>query len=320
MRGSSNYERQLHKATRDFELWFENALGRDIVTIDGIEQHAVFQDQNQSNNKDLSDDKYIMVKKDSNMRVGSYVEWRDATWMVFTDEYKTIPTHKQSKVKESNQVMKWMVNGDVCNNGQGYPAFIQNQTLYTLGVSTSGNNAWIVNAKMMMYMQDNDESRGIKIGQRLFIGSEVYQVMFKDHVSRKGLVHYLLEQDFINESRDNVDERIADYYTAENTDTTEEPTGTSKEVIVSGLDKARIGSLVTYEASVFQDGTETSEGITEWTVADTESVAYVEEQTGEYIKIRIESNFQKVGSTITVIGKTEDGTIGSKSVNIISPY
>jgi hypothetical protein len=32
------------------------------------------------------------------------------------------------------------------------------------------------------------------------------------------------------------------------------------------------------------------------------------------------NNFQKVGSVITVIGKTADGTIGSKPVNIISPY
>jgi hypothetical protein len=321
VKGGTSYERKLNEATRSFEQWFRNSIGRELVTIDGIEQYAVFQDQNQNNNKDLSDDKYMIVEKGSNMKVGSYVGWRKTTWMVFTDEYKTINTHKQAKVKESNHVMKWMVKNKVCGNGMGYPAFIQNQTLYTLGVSTSGSHAWIVNAKMMMYMQDNSESRSIRIGQRIFIGGEVYQVMFKDYVSRSGLINFLLEQDFVNLERDNVELGIADYYTAENSDSTqEEPAGISKEIIISGSDKARIGTLATYEASVFQDGTKVSEDITEWVIADTESVATVVEQTSTSITIRIESNFQKVGSVINIIGKTADGTIGSKSVNITSPY
>lgn len=319
-KGGTAFDRKLNEATRSFENWFKNSIGRELVSIDGVQQYAIFQDQNQNNNKDLSDDKYIVVENSSNMKVGSIVDWRDAVWMVFTDEHKTIPTHKQAKIKESNHVMKWMVGNKVCGNGLGYHAFIQNQTLYTLGVSTSGNNAWIVNAKMMMYLQDNEETRNLKVGQRIFIGTEVYQIMFRDYVSRKGLVHFLLEQDFVNPARDNVEEHIADYYTAINSDTTQEPTGTAKEVVINGADKARIGTLVTYEASVFQDGTALSEGISEWTIADTEAVATVVEQTTQKITIRIESNFKKVGSVITVIGKTSDGAIGSKTVNIISPY
>ncbi len=320
-KGLSNYDRKLMQKSRSFQKWFDSSLANEIVHIDGIEQNAVFQDVNQNNNKDLSDDKYVVVENSSNMRVGSYISWRNTTWIVFTDEHKTIPTHKQAKIKESNHSIKWMVGNNVSGNGNGYPAFIQNQTLYTLGVSTSGSHSWIVNAKMMMYLQDNPESRGIKIGQRLFIGGEVYQVMFKDTVSRQGLVHYLLEQDFVNASRDNVEERIADYYTAIAEDSTpQESTGVSKEITINGLDKARIGSLVKYEATILQDGNVVSEDIVEWIVADTEAVATVVEQTPQNISIRIESNFKKVGSTISVIGKTIDGTVGSKTVNIISPY
>lgn len=324
-KGGTAYERRLSSASRDFQNWFDNALGRELVKIDGVEQYAVFQDQNQNNNKDLSDDKYIVVEKTSNIEVGSYVEWRNGIWMVFTDENKTIPTHKQAKVKESNHIIKWMIGDKICGNGAGYNAYIQNQTLYTLGVSTSGNHSWIVNAKMMMYLPNTDESRNIKIGQRIVIGGAIFQVMFKDYVSRKGLINYLLEQDFYAEDRDNLELGIADYYPALNSDTNqevEEPTAPESEkvVTISGADKARIGSTLKFEASVFQDGTALSEGITEWTIADTEAVATVVEQTDKYITIRIVNNFQKVGSIITVIGKTADGTIGSKPVNIISPY
>jgi hypothetical protein len=320
VKGKTPYERAFKAKARSFKQWFDNAINKELVKIDGVEQYAVFQDQNQSNNKDLSDDKYIIVENSSNMRVGSYIEWRDKIWMVFTEENKTIPTHKQAKIKLSNHRIKWMIGNRVCNNGLGYPAFVQNQTLYTLGVSTNGHHAWIVNAKMMMYMQDNEETRAIQIGQRIFIGGAVYQVMFKDPVSRKGLINYLLEEDFVNPNRDDVVNEIADYYTGINSDTTQVATGVSKEVVINGADKARIGTVVRYDASVYQDGTLLSEGIAQWTIADTEAVATVVEQTPQYITIRIEKNFKKVGSVITVIGRTADGVTGSRTVNIISPY
>lgn len=311
-KGGTSYERKLHSASRDFQRWFDNSLGRELVTVDGIEQFAIFQDQNQNNNKDLSDDKYMIVEKGSNVKVGSYVNWRNVKWMVFTDEHKTIPTHKQVKVKETNHTIKWMINGKVSGNNSGYRAFIQNQTLYTLGVSSSGSHAWIVNAKMMMYLPDNSETRAIKIGQRIVIGGAVYQVMFKDYVSREGLINYLLEQDMVATERDNLELGIADYYTDTHT-SVETPSESTpvEEVAITGSDKARIGSLVKYESNI---------DIVEWTIADTESVATVSEQKSSSITIRIESNFKKVGSVITLIGKTESGAIGSKTINIVSPY
>lgn len=321
-RGKTSFERQMNSSKRYFQRWFDNTLSREEVDIDGVTQFAVFHDQNQNNNKDLSDDKYIMVENESNMRVGSYVQWRNKHWMVFTDEHKTIPTHKQAKVKESNHNIKWMIDGKVCGDGKGYHAFIQNQTLYTLGVSSSGNHAWLANAKMMMYLPNNPESKSIRIGQRIVIGGAVYQVMFKDYVSREGLINYLLEQDMVSTEYDNLELGIADYYPRKNSDTIEETpsSGVEKEVVITGSEKARIGSLVRYDANVLQDGSKTSEGITEWIVVDTESTATVEEQTGEYVTIRIVNNFQKVGTVITVIGKTSDGVTGSKAVKVISPY
>lgn len=321
VRGNSYADRVLTVKTREFEQYFEDAINRELVTIDGVEQYAIFQDQNQNNNKDLSDDKYIVVKNESNLKTGSYVTWRDKIWMVFTEENKSTKSHKQGKVKASNHYIKWMNNGHVSGNGQGYPAFIQNQTLYTLGISTSGNHSWIVNAKMMMYLQDNSETRTLKIGQRIFIGGEVFQIMFRDYVSRNGLINFLLEQDFVNKERDDVENEIADFYTAQNEEQTDqEVIGTSKEVAINGLSNAKIGSLVKYEAKVFSNGTEIQEDITDWTIADTEQVATVTEQTPKYIVLRIENNFKKVGSTISIIGKTASGAIGSKTVNIISPY
>lgn len=320
MRGSNRIERNIMTKTKSFERYFENALNKDDVIIDGVEQYAVFTDQNQNNNKDLSDDKYVVVPLSSNMKTGSYIKWRDKMWMVFTEENKTIKSHKQGKVKSSNQYVKWMNEGSVIGNGQGYPAFIQNQTLYTLGVSTSGNHSWIVNAKMTVYLQDNPETRTLRIGQRIFIGGAVFQIMFRDYVSRSGLVNFLCEQDMVNPERDDTINEIADFHTKLEEDQDQDVTGIPKEVLISGLSNAKIGALLKYEAKVFSNGAELQEGISEWTIADVDQVATVVEQTSEYVTILIENNFQIVGSVISVIGKTSDGVIGSKSINIISPY
>jgi hypothetical protein len=321
IRGSSAYDRALFAQQRGFDLYFKDALNRELVAIDGIEQYATFQDQNQNNNKDLSDDKYMVVEKDSNMHVGSYVVWRKEPWLVFSQEHKSVLTHKQAKIRASNHVIKWMIGSQICGSGQGYPAYVQNNTLYTLGVSTSGNNAWIVNAKYGMYMQDNPDTRSIKIGQRVFIGGSVFQVLFHDYVARKGLISFLLEEDFVNVNKDNIELEVADYYTAID-QASKEPvlSGISKEVTIIGLDNVKIGTLVKYEAKVFQDGLEIQPDITDWTIDDTDYAVTIVEQDSSFITIRIENNFKKVGSIVSIIGKTSDGVFGSHTVKIISPY
>lgn len=321
MRGGTNrIDRNIKAKTKSFERYFEGAINKEPVNIDGVDQYAVFTDQNMSNNQELSDDKYVVVPLGSNMKAGSYIYWRDNVWLVFSEESKTIKSHKQGKVKPSNHHIKWMIDGAVAGNGQGHPAFIKNQTLYTLGVSSSGNHSWIVNAKMTMYLQDNEETRTIKIGQRIFIGGAVYQVMFRDYVSRDGIFNYLLEQDMVNEDRDDLVNQIADYHTSIEANKEQEPTGAIKEVTINGSTHARIGTLVKYEAEVFSGGTRLQEGITDWTIADVDGVSTVVEQTSEYITLRIENNFKRVGSVISVVGRTVDGVIGSKTVSIISPY
>lgn len=324
-KGGTRYERNFKKMSRSFELWFENTLAKEEVEIDGVKQFAVINDQNQNNNKDLSDDKYMVVKNESNLKVGSIMKWREREWLIFSDEEKSVPTHKQTKIRPSNGRIKWMIDGKVSGkDGDGHPAVIKNNTLYTLGLSTSGHHSWIVNAKMLMYMQDNPQTRSIKLGQRVFISGAVYQVMFKEWMSRNGMIQFLLEEDFVDPTRDNVELGIADYYiNGEKPSTGEEekPNPIEKTLVITGSDKAKIGSTVKYEASVYENGQLVpEEGVTEWTVMDDSAIATIVEQSTKGISIRIVSNFQKVGSQITIVGKTADGVLASKAVKIISPY
>lgn len=296
-RGATQYERALKNKTRDFNHYFKNALNLETCFIDGVEAKAVFQDHSQSNNKDLSDDKYLIVENETSVDVGSYVIWRDSPWLVFTEEFKTIPTHQQLKIKTVNENIKWIKNEKICNNGEGWGAHVQNQTLYTLGVAKSGHFLDVVNAKMMMYMKYNQDTSQLKIGDRIFIGHGVYKIMFSDIVSRKGLINFLLEQDTIGEN-DNVELGIADYWESGKLPSEDkEPTETP---VINGSSQGRISRTYKY---TIQEGFE----VDEW-IVDTAGVQSIEilERTNTLITLRVIDDNRNVGSQAVLYAKVGD--------------
>lgn len=309
----SSTERAFNRKSISFKRWFDSTLNKEEILIEGLPIKAVIQDQNQNNNKDLSDDKYLILENGVDVNVGNYVDWRNRVWMVFSEEEKTIQTHQQLKMKPSNHVIKWMINGSISGGGKGYPAFIQNQTLYTLGVSTSGNHAWLVNAKMMMYLPNNSETVKINIGQRVVIGTSVYQVMFRDPVSRKGLINYLLEQDVVSNDRDNIELGVADYYGSPKDDiessSPNEPV--AGEFTLSSVDALKIGTSITIKAN---------SPVVEWIVNDTDKVSQIVSQDDSELVFSMAKDFRNVGSVVSVIAKDATGRVASKTVNVISPY
>ena len=315
-KGDNHYDRSMKRKSREFVNYFNNTLNKESCSIDGVETSAVFQDHSQSNNKDLSDDKYIIVPNTTQMKVGSYVRWRDSPWLVFTEEFKTIPSHQQAKIKQVNEQIKWLdVDGKICNNGVGYSAYVQNQTLYTLGVSFTGSHLALVNAKMMMYMQDNEETRSLKVQDRIFIGENVYNVMFMDTVSRKGLINYLLEQDTFSPEYDNFELRIADYYKKRKDDDDTTDPDDENEVEIIGDDKARIGRTYVFKASE-------EDSVAEWNVEfiEAESPLVIQERSETSITVRVKDDSRVVGTTVNIIATLKSGKIINKPILIISKF
>lgn len=297
-RGKNAYERAMKSKSKDFDEYFESTLNREDCLIDGVLTSAVFQDHSQSNNKDLSDDKYIIVPNDVTIKIGSYVDWREQPWLVFTEEYKTIRSHQQLKIKIVNENIKWIRDKKICNDGKGWGAYVQNQTLYTLGIARQGNHLDLVNSKMMLYMQNNEETRSLQAGDRIFVGFTVYKIMFRDGVSRNGLINYLLEEDTLK-STDSLEHKIADYYKDENADIAN-PTPEPEPIEIPEIEgdpKGRIGKTYTYRIP---------EGfsVDEW-IVDTGGIETVDilERTRQLIAIRIKDDNRNVGSTVSLMAK-----------------
>lgn len=336
-KGRTARERNYRRAQREFNQYFENALTRAECSINGIPTQAVFQDQSQSNNKDLSDDKYMVVPNDVKVGVGSYVHWSDADWLVFTEENKTIPTHQQLKLKHVNRRLKWLVDKGkkkICNDGEGWGAYVQNQTLYTLGVSFSGSHLPLANAKMSVFIQDNPETRNVKIGTRLFIAGQVYKVEFSDYVSRIGLVNWLLGEDTRNEDTDNFELGVADYYevskaseehkdksSEEHTPKTPETTpgddSPKVEWNIEGEHRMRLGR--SYVVSV-KNSDDTQPEVTEWIVDTSEATPfYVLEHDAHTLTVRVKDNFKLVGTQTSIAAKV-NGEVKNLAVKIIKKF
>lgn len=320
-RGRTPAERNMIHKQRTFDNYFNNTLNLHDCLVDGRPEKMVFQDHSQSNNKDLSDDKYIVCRNEVKIGVGSYVEWADEHWLVFTKEAKTIQTHQQLKIKIVNETIKWIKNGKICNNGKGWGAYVQNQTLYTLGVSRQGNFLDLVNAKMMMYMQNNEETAQLETGDRIFIGYGVYKVMFKDIVSRRGLINYLLEEDTMS-SLDSKELGIADYYKPENSDAIKEdcvecePGEIVEDEIlepeINGNQQARIGRA--YEYTV--DNTDVDEWMFDAIGSNTIEII---DSDRHKISIRVIDDKRNVGQVATLYARNRD-KIGSLVIRIATKF
>lgn len=86
----------------------------------------------------------------------------------------------------------------------------QSQTLYTMGVKDTKMMS-VPDSNFTIYMQNNPDTRDLRMGERIFVGRRVYNINFIDDVSRAGLINYLLSEDTIS-PYDNEEEGIADYY------------------------------------------------------------------------------------------------------------
>src|SRR5699024_11569473 len=108
----------------------------------------------------------------------------------FSEEHKTIQTHQQAKIKVSNERIKWVRNGEIVNNGIGWYSYSQSQTLYTMGVKDTKMMS-VPDSNFTIYMQNNPDTRDLRMGERILVGRRGYKINFIDDVSRAGFIDYV---------------------------------------------------------------------------------------------------------------------------------
>ena len=298
-KGLTERDRNFKYMQREFDRYFKNTLNRHTCILNGEEVELVFQDHSQSNNKDLSDDKYVIAPNDTPLKTGDYMIWQEAQWMVFTKEFKTILTHQQVKIKEVNEMIKWLDSDkNVSNGGKGWPAYAVSQTLYTMGVS---ENTYIpvVDSTVMLHMQDNPETRSLKMNTKLFVGSRAYLTKYINTVSRTGIITFILDETTIN-PEDNPELGIANYYSDSKPSEENVDPDTSGMSIIGEPDP-KYGRVYQYTVEGFK--------AKDWILdfMTNESPANLETQDEDGVSLRFKDDPRFIGTSINLIAKNEDG-------------
>lgn len=319
LRGDSWSNRHFKLKEREFELYFTDAPNKEACKINGNDAELVFVDQNQSNNKDLSDDKYVIAKNSTKIGVGDYIQWSDTDWLVFTEEYKTIRTHQQLKVKKVNETIKWIRNGEIINDGKGYGAYVLSQTMYTMGVA-SNNTLHVVDSKMSMYIQNNKDTQELQMGERVIVGRRAYKLNFIDDVSRPGLISFLLDEDTLGE-HDNVELGVADYGKYFGKTDIEKPEVTppndyegSENHEISGNEKVRVGGTYHYSAMGFVAQSWSIEALF------SDSPFVVQNSSGESLTIVVKDDYKLIGKKANIVAITAGGQKVVLPITIIKKF
>lgn len=318
--GLSYRERQFKNKQRSFDLYFERTLNKEEITLNGVKKFdVVLQDHSPTDNNGLSDDKYVIAKNEDHFSVGDYMMWRDQHWIVFTKENRTVTDHQQGKVKEANEIVRWIRNGEIVNEGRGWYAYVQSQTLYTMGVAVTPY-IQTVDSKMLMYLRDNEESRDLRMDERVFIGPRVYKIKFTDAVSRQGLISFLLDEDTIG-PYDNIELGVADYYRfyGKDDDITKHP-----EELDNGDNEIKAEIIGDTALKISREYTfELSEGeAVAWKLihADFEAPYHEISKSGQSVTIKIKNDNRFVGSILTITAELEDGSYVSLPTSIVVRY
>ena len=318
--GLSYRERQFKNKQRSFDLYFERTLNKEEITLNGDRKFdVVLQDHSPTDNNGLSDDKYVIAENKDHFGVGDYIMWRDQHWIVFTKENRTVTDHQQGKVKEANEIIRWIRNGEIVNEGRGWYAYVESQTLYTMGVAVTPYMQ-TVDSKMLMYLRDNKESRDLRMDERIFIGPRVYKIKFTDAVSRQGLISFLLDEDTIG-PYDNIELGVADYYRfyGKDDDITQRP-----EELDNGDNEIKTEIIGDTALKISREYTfELSEGeAVAWKLshADFESPYQEISKSGKSVTIKIKNDNRFVGSILTITAELEDGSYVSLPTSIVVRY
>ena len=299
--------------SRTFQRYFDNTLTRNECLLNGEKVTLAFIDHSQSNNKDLSDDKYVVSPNEIQIVTGDYIEWRDSFWMVFTKEFKTIPTHQQAKIKEANELIKWVkADGTISNNGKGWPAYVQSQTLYTMGVSHT-NYMSLPDSKLSLFLKDNQETRDLVMNRRVVVGGRVYRTQYINTISRPGLISFLLDEDSIGPN-DNMLLGIADYHLIGEGHVDQPANPDEEQLTIDGNINPKVGRVYEYKISGMK--------VQEWVVthsAKTEPY-FVVKQDENSINIQFKDETRLIGEMIEIIAKVENGKYISLSAIISAKF
>ena len=265
-------------------------------------------------------------KRNPDIGVGSYVYMEDEDgewkwWMIVSLDER--PQFRQYHIIECNWKFGWVVDGKI---------------YYHLGILRNGSstrevdeNSYtsIVNGNMICWMATNTETQTIGHDQKFLISDAgrmpplCYSVATISDSMPVGITKFVMSQSTFDQIHDNADLMLAGYYVDGvepiEPDIEQELSGTATISYSGTKPTIKVGGSVKTFTPVFSvEGTT----VTQWLVSDENGdisgdTNYTIERDGENLKIKVELNYNLIGTVIIVQLVGSDGSTAELSVEVI---
>jgi hypothetical protein len=176
-KGANTSEQNKFIAQATFDKYFDEAIDKVSGKIDGADaqfilQHLVYGER-------FNDEKLMIVTNDTDISMGSLVEWDGKYWLCTNQENRSIPTHKVYKINLCNNSIKWKTpTGDIYTA----PCYIRDEGL---GQQDDSRKIPVSVAKRTVSVQYNPQTFGIYQNQRfIFTKRHAFVVTEIDDITR----------------------------------------------------------------------------------------------------------------------------------------
>lgn len=284
------------------------------LTSDEPAYHLQFRHGAEKLNPDIAVGSYVYMADEDN-------EWK--WWLIVALDER--PQFRQYHILETNWTLKWIVDNKIysCLAVQRY------QNSYSTGLQ-SGSRITGVDDMTAIWVPTNSETQTIGYNQRFLI-SDVgripalcYEVSKISDTSPVGLIKFSLAQTAFNESTDNTELMIADYWSDAiepiESDIEAELTREAKISYTGQTTTIKVGgSFKTFTPSF----TASDAKVKKWLVSDEvgdisrDGENYTIEYSGEQLKLKVARNYYLIGKILTIQVVGTDDSMAEIKIEVI---
>lgn len=192
-KGATTAEQNQFIAQQTFDKYFNEAIDKVSGVIDGVDsefilQHLIYGER-------FNDEKLMIVTNDTDISIGSLVEWDSKIWLVTNQENRAITTHKVYKINLCNNSISWKTSDGIVHMA---PCFIRDEGL---GQQDDSRKLPVSVAKRTVMIQWNSETFDIYQNQRFiftkkhaFVTTEIDDITRPQTATQHGVITLKLER------------------------------------------------------------------------------------------------------------------------------
>lgn len=235
----------------------------DIIYEKRIKSESVIVNDPKQNDKSFFDEKILICDLDTEIEVGTYVNILGKWYLVIFEEVRPTNIYKEFTARKCTREIStkriWLFGKDEVlprfkEEIVKIPIIVENLTLYSEGIREINYGMLsIVDGKRNIFYGTNSRfHKFMSVGRRFMLsGENVFNITHIDNFSYEGITQITAMQT-VTIPDDNKELNVADYYSKDNnsTDVNDTPNLSDYRMLLSGVEKLKIGSKQLYVAKV----------------------------------------------------------------------